>query len=132
MINTSLDILFNYICFSCYYYYPNKSNKKKIKELFNSLPFFLPHEHQNIIYKIIKKYPIETFYDKRETMLDYSYIIYKEYYISINKKYLEYNEYMDAFYLELYKDNRIYKRWLRHTLFILITLIIIYYIYTSK
>ena len=132
MINPSLDILFNYICFTCYYYYPNKSNKKKIRELVNSLPFFLPTEYQNILYKIIKKYPIETFYDKRETMLDYSYIIYKEFYISTNKKYLEYNEYMDAFYLSLYKDNRIYKRWLRHTLFILIIVIIIYYIYTSK
>jgi len=132
MIIPSLDILFNYICFACYYYYPNKSNKKKIKELFNSLPFFVPTEHQNVLYKILKKYPIETFYDKRETMLDYSYIIYKEFYISSNKKYLEYNQYMDAFYLELYKDNRIYKRWLRHTLFILIITIIIYYIYTSK
>jgi hypothetical protein len=132
MINPSLDILFNYICFTCYYYYPNKSNKKKIRELVNSLPFFLPTEYQNILYKIIKKYPIETFYDKRETMLDYSYIIYKEFYISTNKKYLEYNDYMDAFYLALYKDNRIYKRWLRHALFILIIVIIIYYIYTSK
>ena len=132
MINISYDILFNYMCFTCYYYYPNKSNKKKIKELFNSLPFFVPYESQNNLYKIIKKYPIESFYDKRETMLDYSYIIYKEFYISINKKYLEYNDYIDSFYLALYKDNRIYKRWLRHILFILIVSIIIYYIYTSK
>jgi hypothetical protein len=132
MINPSLDILFNYICFTCYYYYPNKSNKKKIKELFNSLPFFVPYEQQNNLYKILKKYPIESFYDTRETMLDYGYIIYKDYCISINKTPLEYNAYMDAFYLALYKDNRIHKRWLKHALFILIIVIIIYYIYTSK
>jgi hypothetical protein len=59
-LNASLDILFNYICFSCYYYYPNKANKKKIKELFNALPFFLPMQYQNTLYKLIKKYPIET------------------------------------------------------------------------
>ena len=65
-------------------------------------------------------------------MLDYGYLIYKDYCISINKTPLEYNAYMDAFYLALYKDNRIHKRWLKHALFILIIVIIIYYIYTSK
>ena len=131
-LNASLDILFNYICFSCYYYYPNKANKKKIKELFNALPFFLPMQYQNNLYKLIKKYPIETYYDKKETMMDYGYIIYREFNININKKYLDYNEYIDHFYLALYKDNRIYKKWVNHFIFIFISLLIIYYIYTIR
>ena len=132
MINSSLDILFNYICFACYYYQPNKANKKKIKELFNSLPFFLPAQYQNTLYKIIKKYPIETYYDKKETMLDYGYIIYREMNISLHKKVLDYNQYMDHFYLALYKDNRIYKKWVKHTIFLIVILLIIYYIYTIR
>jgi hypothetical protein len=131
-LNASLEILFNYICFSCYYYYPNKANKKKIKELFNALPFFLPMQYQNTLYKLIKKYPIETYYDKKETMMDYGYIIYREFNITINKKYLDYNEYIDHFYLALYKDNRVYKKWVNHFIFIFISLLIIYYIYTIR
>jgi hypothetical protein len=133
MNNISFDILFNYICFSCYYYYPNKANKKKIKELFNSLPYFLPTEYQNILYKIIHKYPIESYYDTHNNMLEYGYIIYKNFNIYTKHSYLEYNEYIDHFYLELYKDNRIYKKWLNHVLFIIIIIIIIiYYIYTNR
>ena len=131
-LNASLDILFNYICFACYYYYPNKANKKKIKELFNALPFFLPMQYQNTLYKLIKKHPIESYYDKRETMMDYGYIIYREFNIINNKKYLDYNEYIDYFYLALYKDNRIKKKWIKHFIFIFIILLIIYYIYTIR
>ena len=132
MINPHLDILFNYICFICYYYSPNKSNKKKIKELINSLPYFLPTEYQNVMYKIIKKYPIESFYDKKETMMDYGYIIYRDFYIYTDKEFLTYNDYIEKFYLELYKDNRVYKKWIKHVIFIIIMFIIIYYIYTIR
>jgi hypothetical protein len=127
-----LDIVFNYICFICYYYSPSKPNKKKIKDLFHSLPYFLPLQYQNTLYKIIKKYPIESYYDSRETMMDYGYIIYKEFNTQTNKKVLDYNTYLDQYYLALYKDNRIYKKWLKHIVFIAIVILLIYYIYTNK
>ena len=130
MIIPNLDLLFNYMCFSCYYYSPSKPNKKKIKILFEAIPYFIPYEYQNALYKIIKKHPIESFYDKRESMLDYGYFIYRDFNIEIKKPYLNYNSYMDTFYLALYKDNRVYKKWLKHIIFIIIILIIIiYYIY---
>ena len=130
MIIPKLDILFNYICFSCYYYSPSKPNKKKIKILFEAMPYFIPTEYQDSLFKIIKKYPIESFYDTRETMMDYGYFIYRDFNIEINKPYLNYNSYMDKFYLALYQDNRIYKKWIKHIIFIIIILIIIiYYIY---
>ena len=132
MIIPSFDILFNYICFVCYYYSPTKPNKKKVKELFNSLPFFLPTQYQNHLFKIIKKYPIESYYDSQETMMNYGYIIYKEFNTQLNKKVFDYNTYLDHYYLALYKDNRIYKKWLKHVVFFSIVALLIYYIYTNK
>ena len=84
------------------------------------------------MYKIIKKYPIESFYDKKETMMEYGYIIYRDFYIYIGKEYLTYNDYIENFYLELYKDNRVYKKWVKHVIFLIIMFIIIYYIYTIR
>ena len=132
MIIQSLDICFHYICFACYFYIPNKANKKKIKQLFDSISYFMPPQYQNSLFKIIQKYPIETFYDKKESMMDYGYIIYKDFNIDNSIEYLSYNDYLDKFYLELYKDNRVYKKWIKHIVFGIISIIIIYYIYTNK
>ena len=132
MIIQSLDICFQYICFACYFYIPNKANKKKIKQLFESISYFMPFQYQNSLFKIIQKYPIESFYDKKESMMDYGYIIYREFNIDNSIEYLTYNEYLDKFYLELYKDNRVYKKWIKHIIFSIISIIIIYYIYTNK
>ena len=51
---------------------------------------------------------------------------------SLHKKVLDYNQYMDHFYLALYKDNRIYKKWVKHIIFLIVILLIIYYIYTIR
>ena len=106
MIIPKLDLLFNYICFSCYYYSPNKPNKKKIKILFEAIPYFLPEDKQNILFTITRNNPIETFYDKTSTMKYYGYMIYKEYHINEKKRYLEYNDYNDKFLAFLYKDRQ--------------------------
>jgi len=131
MIIQSLDMCFNYICFACYFYTPNKANKKKIKQLFDSISYFVPSQYQNSLFKIIQKYPIESFYDSKETIMDYGYIIYKEFHIMHNLEYLSYNEYLDKFYLILYKDNRVYKKWIKHVIFICIIILFIYYLYNK-
>ena len=132
MIIPSLDICFHYICFACYFYTPNKANKKKIKQLFESISYFVPFQYQNSLFKIIQKYPIESFYDKKESMMDYGYIIYRDFNIDNSNEYLSYNDYLDKFYLELYKDNRVYKKWIKHIVFTIISITIIFYIYTIK
>ena len=132
MIIPSLDICFHYICFACNFYTPNKANKKKIKQLFESISYFMPSQYQNSLFKIIQKYPIETFYDKKESMMDYGYIIYRDFNIDNSIEYLSYNDYLDKFYLELYKDNRVYKKWIKHIIFGITCILIIYYIYTNK
>ena len=65
-------------------------------------------------------------------MMDYGYIIYRDFNIDNSNEYLSYNDYLDKFYLELYKDNRVYKKWIKHIIFTIISIIIIFYIYTNK
>ena len=125
-------MVFDYICFSCYYYTPNKANKKKIKELFEAIPFFLPHDKQDQMFHIIHSYPITSFYDKKETMREYGYIIYRDWHIQEKKRCLEFQEYNDRFLTLLHKDHYIQKKWVKHVIFISAVIIIIYFLYKNK
>ena len=128
----NINMVFDYICFSCHCYVPNKANKKKIKQLFEAIPYFLPEDKQNTLFKIIRSHPIDTFYDKTQTMKYYGYLIYKDYHIGENKRYLEYNEYNDRFLAFLYKDEHIERRWVKHVIFLSVVIIIIYFLYKNK
>lgn len=125
-------MVFDYICFSCYFYVPNKANKKKIKQLFEAIPYFLPEDKQNILFTITRNNPIETFYDKTSTMKYYGYMIYKDYHVNEKMRYLEYNEYNDKFLAYLYKDRHIERRWVKHVIFISVVIAIIYFLYKNK
>lgn len=128
----NINMVFDYICFSCYFYVPNKANKKKIKQLFEAIPYFLPEDKQNILFTITRNNPIETFYDKTSTMKHYGYMIYKDYHVNQNMRYLEYNEYNDKFLAYLYKDRHIERRWVKHVIFISVVIAIIYFLYKNK
>jgi hypothetical protein len=128
----NINMVFDYICFSCYFYVPNKANKKKIKQLFEAIPYFLPEDKQNILFTITRNNPIETFYDKTSTMKYYGYMIYKDYHVNQKKRYLEYNEYNDKFLAYLYKDRHIERRWVKHVIFISVVIAIIYFLYKNK
>jgi hypothetical protein len=128
----NINMVFDYICFSCYFYVPNKANKKKIKQLFEAIPYFLPEDKQNIFFTITRNNPIETFYDKTSTMKYYGYMIYKDYHVNQKLRYLEYNEYNDKFLAFLYKDRHIERRWVKHVIFISVVIAIIYFLYKNK
>jgi hypothetical protein len=70
------QVVFDYIRYAFYYYTPSKPNKKKMKQLIESIPYFLPEEKQNSFYEWIRKYPIETYWDTHETMQEYGYLLY--------------------------------------------------------
>jgi len=125
-------MVFDYICFSCYFYVPNKANKKKIKQLFEAIPYFLPEDKQNLLFTITRNNPIETFYDKTSSMKYYGYMIYKDYHVNQKMRYLEYNEYNDKFLAYLYKDRHIERRWVKHVIFIIVVIAIIYFLYKNK
>ena len=128
----NMNMVFDYIAFACYFYIPNKANKKKIKQLMEAMPYFLPEQKQNVLFTIMRKYPIESFYDKTETMKDYGYMVYKDYMIHEEKRYLDYIDYNDKFLVYLYKDKHIQSKWVKHFIFISVTLMIIYFLYKNK
>ena len=80
----NIEHIFNYIRYACYYYKPDKANMKKIKQLFESIPYFVPSEHQNRLFKIIIQNPIESYYDTSENMNEYGYIIYTQFHKETN------------------------------------------------
>jgi hypothetical protein len=127
-------ILFNFIALLTHNYEPSKTNKKKIKELFNSMPFFLEtEEEQNTLFKIIVKYPITSFYDTSESMKKYGYLLYKHYFIHFKKEHRTYEEYINDFKIEIYKTQRqksaSLQKQLHHVLFFIFILLIITFIY---
>ena len=80
------DIFFSFIFSCCIYYNPSKVNKKQIKQLFYTFPFFLSNiKDQNIFFETIVKYPITSYYDSSKNMIHYSYIIYRDYHKKIKK-----------------------------------------------
>jgi len=70
------QVVLDYIRYACYHYTPNKPNKKKMKQLIESIPYFLPEEKQNQFFQYIRKYPIESYWDTRESLQEYGYLLY--------------------------------------------------------
>ena len=87
---------------------------------------------EEAIHKSFDWFDLESFYDKNETMRDYGYMIYRDYHIQENKRYFDYNAYMDKFFSELYKEQRIQRKWVKHVIFISAVIIIIFFLYKNK
>jgi len=123
------DCVFQYLRYACYFYQPSKPNKKKITELIKAIPFFMPEDEQSILFDIIVKNPIHCYYDKKETMNEYGYLIYKKF-NTIKKNHIkEYDEYKN----EIYPKDEMYKEKRTHNIFFIsIVLLIFFYIYKIK
>jgi len=108
--------------------------KKKIKQLFESLPFFLP-KHQSLFFQIIKENSIINYYDTNSQMVNYGYMIYKLYHIKQQMSYLDQEDYVKhyddiLFVSQEEKTLDMKKKW-TVVLFIIIVLICIYFIYAT-
>jgi hypothetical protein len=119
----NIENIFDYIRYACYYYVPDKANMKKIKQLFHAIPFFIPKEYQNRLFKIIISHPIESYYDSRDNMNEYGYIIYKEFHNEINKRVKDYNEYSRELFIG--HDDSTYKIKRSHTIFFILFIVIL-------
>jgi hypothetical protein len=124
--NANIDIFFDYFNFATYYYSPTKYNKKKIKTLCESLPFFLPDHEQNKIYKLFLKYPVQSFYDSTQRMREYGFLIYMEYHKQERKKYLDYPSYIEKIETKIYKDDMTFTKRRVHTILFSIVIIILF------
>lgn len=134
MIKFNNDIFFTFIYSCCLYYIPTKANKKQIKNLFYSFPFFLNNiKNKKIIFETIKTIPITSYYDTNESMIDYSYIIYKEYHKKIKKRFLlkkDYIQYYNSLLIDQKEYNMyFYKKKLNNIMFFILILIFFYFIY---
>ena len=130
--NINIDIFFDYFNFATYFYTPTKYNKKKIKTLCESMPFFLPDIEQNKIYKLFLKYPVQSFYDSTQKMREYGFLIYMEYHKKENKKYLEYHSYIEKLETKMYTDETsitFTKKRVHTILFIMVIIILIFCLY---
>ena len=121
------QVVFDYIRYACHYYLPSKPNKKKIKQLIESIPFFLPEEKQDSFYELIRKYPIECYWDTRDSLQEYGYLLYSSYALLERTKIKTKKEYME----DLYSPPNTYQQ--KHSLIFFIVLIfLIYFLYRIK
>jgi len=136
MIKLNIDILFQYIYFITRLYVPNISNKKKIKQLMECMPFFLPtRKDQQLLFQIIKEHSIINYYDTTDNMVTYSYIIYETYHKRKKITYLDMDKYVKHYdyilFISEQEKSLNYKKYMSINIFICIVLICIYFIYAS-
>ena len=118
------EVLFSYLKKSISYYEPNKVNRKKIKELFSCIPYFVSGEDQDILYPLFLKHPIHCYYDSEKGLQEYVYLIYRLYHREKNKPYLDY----DTFY----RTDQQRRERNHHIYFILVVCLVIYYLYALQ
>uniref|UniRef100_A0A6C0D2R2 Uncharacterized protein n=1 Tax=viral metagenome TaxID=1070528 RepID=A0A6C0D2R2_9ZZZZ len=128
MKKANIELFFDYFNFATYYYTPTKYNKKKIKTLCESLPFFLPETEQNKIYELFLKFPVHSFNDSTQRMREYGFLIYMEYHKKEKIKYLDYPSYLDKLETKLYtnSDDIVFTKKRVHTLLFCILVIILF------
>ncbi len=121
------QVVMDYIRYVCYYYTPSKPNKKKLKQLIESIPYFLPETSQNVLFTLIRKYPLECYWDKHETMQDYGYLLYSSFYQLERKPFKPRKEYME----DLFTPPNSYQQ--KHSfLFFIVLFLLFYFLYRLK
>jgi hypothetical protein len=115
------QVVFDYIRYAFYYYTPSKPNKKKMKQLIESIPYFLPDEKQNTFYEWIRKYPIETYWDTHETMQEYGYLLYSSPLQSLSHPHKSKKEYME----DLFSPPNTYQQ--KHSIVFFLVLGLLFY-----
>lgn len=118
------EALFFYLKKSISYYEPNKVNRKKIKELFSCIPYFVSGDDQDILYPLFLNHPIHCYYDSEKGLQEYVYMIYRLYHIEKNKPYLD----KDTFYRT---DQQIRER-NHHIYYGIAICLVIYYLYSLQ
>ena len=115
------DVLFQYIRYAFYHYVPNKPNKKKMKQWIEAIPYFMPQTHQNLFFNLTRLYPIEIYWDSREQMEEYGYLLYFSFHQSLKLSYKTKEEYR----LDLYQNKSRQKQLHNFIYFIIVFLFIL-------
>jgi hypothetical protein len=130
----NVDIVFQYIYFVTRLYVPSIPNQKKIKQLLECIPFFLPHDQQ-LFFQIIKENSIVNYYDTTDQMVTYGYILYETYHLRKKITYLDMDKYVKHYdYILFMSQNEkeaMHQKYVSFIIFICIVLICLYFIYAS-
>lgn len=111
-------VLFPYIRYTFYHYVPNKPNKKKMKQWLEAIPYFLPENQQNLFFKLIRMYPLEIYWDSRDKMEEYGYLLYSSFHQSLRISYKSKEDYK----LDLYQNKTKHKQIHNFLYFIVVVL----------
>jgi hypothetical protein len=105
------ELLEHYLSQLGIYYIANKSNRKKIVELFYSLPFFFfDATIQSILYKSIQKNSVKTHIDSNADMKRLCYNIYKDFCSKLNYGYKDYEDFYDSIRFKVASDKYYMKK----------------------
>ena len=130
----NVDIVFQYIYFVTRLYVPSIPNKKKIKQLMECIPFFLPLDQQ-LFFQIIKENSIVNYYDTTDQIVTYGYILYETYHIRKKITYLDKDKYVKHYdyilFMSQNEKEEMHQKYRSFIIFICIVLICIYFIYAS-
>lgn len=93
------------------YYTGSKSNKKKIVDLFYSLPFFFfDSKTQSIFYKSIQKCNVKTHIDSKRDMKQLCHNIYKDFCSQVRYPYKDYEDFYDSIRFKVTSDKYYMKK----------------------
>lgn len=105
------ELLEEYLSQLGIYYIASKSNKKKIADLFYSIPFFFGNSKvQNILYKSIQKNNVKMYIDSNYDMRCLCHNIYKDFCSTLNYPYKDYEDFYDSIHFKLTSDKYYMKK----------------------
>tara|TARA_B110000003_G_C16360304_1_gene422402 strand:+ start:93 stop:533 length:441 start_codon:yes stop_codon:yes gene_type:complete len=123
-----------------YFYVPTKANKKKVKDYFESFPFFFfDLALQNQLYAFIQKRPIVSYYDSNENLKTFCYLIYKDFNLSYDLPIKTQEDFYKHLEFQIHSETAKYKQWkknnIHHFLFFVLLILMgfcYYYLETKN
>jgi hypothetical protein len=128
MNHSTFDVVFHYLRYVCIHYEVSKANKKKIKQLIEAMPYFLPYKYQNLFFDLIRTYPLDCYWDSCETLQDYGYLLYSSFHKKLKKSFKSREDYDE----EMYDTNYGNHKRIHSILFFIITIILLYVLYRLR
>jgi len=128
MNHSPFDIVFQYLRYVCIHYEVSKPNQKKIKHLIEAMPYFLPEKYQNLFFDLIRKYPLDCYWDSPETMQDYGYLLYTSFHKEVKKSFKSREDYDQEMYVT---DYSLRKR-IHSILFFMVISVLFYLLYRLR
>ena len=127
-MNQSFDIVFHYLRYVCIHYEVSKPNQKKLKHLIEAMPYFLPEKYQNVFFGLIRKYPLDCYWDSPETLQDYGYLLYSSFHKEVQTSFKSREDYDQ----EMYVKNYSHHKQIHSLLFFIVIILLLYLLYRLR